>query len=287
MSIRSGATQDPILVTGGARGKTGRRVAQRLRGRGVPVRSGSRSGQPPFDWDARATWRPALAGTSAAYVSYFPDLGVPNAPEAIAAFAEAALNVGTGRLVLLSGRGEEEASRAEQALQASGADWTVVRCSWFNQNFSESFALGPVLAGEVALPVDAVQEPFVDADDIADVAVAALTEDGHLGQVYELTGPRLLTFGQAVGEIAQASGRDISYLPISIEQFTAGLAEAGEPADLVRLLAYLFTEVLDGRNAQLTDGVQRALGREPRDFRDYARDAAATGVWASELAGRS
>ncbi|MGI8625291.1 MAG: hypothetical protein ACR2J5_01790 [Geodermatophilaceae bacterium] len=208
-------------------------------------------------------------------------------PEAIAAFAEAALNVGTGRLVLLSGRGEEEASRAEQALQASGADWTVVRCSWFNQNFSESFALGPVLAGEVALPVDAVQEPFVDADDIADVAVAALTEDGHLGQVYELTGPRLLTFGQAVGEIAQASGRDISYLPISIEQFTAGLAEAGEPADLVRLLAYLFTEVLDGRNAQLTDGVQRALGREPRDFRDYARDAAATGVWASELAGRS
>ncbi len=176
--------------------------------------------------------------------------------------------------------------RAEQGLRDSGADWTVVRCSWFNQNFSENVFLGPVLSGVVALPVDAVPEPFVDADDIADVAVATLTEDGHLGEVCELTGPRLLTFGQAVGEIARASGRDIRYVPITIEQFTAGLAEAGEPAELIDLLVYLFTEGMDGRNAQLADGVQRALGREPRDFADYARDAAATGVWAGELAGR-
>lgn len=127
-------------------------------------------------------------------------------------------------------------------------------------------------------------EPFVDVDDVADVAVAALTEDGHTSRVYVLSGPRLLTFGQAVAEIGQASSRDIRYVPISIEQFTAGLAEAGEPAELVALLAYLFTEGMDGRNASLTDGVQRALGREPRDFADYARDAAATGVWAGELA---
>ncbi len=155
MSIRADVTRDPILVTGGASGKTGRRVAERLRTKGVPVRVGSRSAQPAFDWDDRATWRPALAGTSAAYISYFPDLGVPSAPEAIAAFAQAALDVGTRRLVLLSGRGEEEALRAEQALRDSGADWTVVRCSWFNQNFSENVFLGPVLSGVVALPVDA------------------------------------------------------------------------------------------------------------------------------------
>ncbi len=286
MNAQTGTTAGTILVTGGATGKTGRRVAQRLRARGLPVRVGSRSGQPPFDWADRTTWRPALAGTTAAYVSYYPDLGVPSAPEAIAAFAEAALDVGTRRLVLLAGRGEEDALRSEQALRESGAEWSVVRCSWFNQNFSENFFLGPVLAGEVALPTDGVPEPFVDADDIADVAVAALTEDGYAGQVFELTGPRLLTFAEAVGEIAQATGRDIRYVPITVEQFTAGLIEAGEDEELVSLVAYLFTDVMDGRNASLSDGVQRALGREPRDFGDYARETAATGVWAGESAGR-
>ena len=285
MTSRSISRHDTILVTGGT-GKTGRRVADRLHGRGLPVRVGSRSGEPPFDWAAPATWAPALDGATSAYLSFFPDLAVPGASDAIAEFAELAMSVGTNRLVLLSGRGEEEAQRAEQALQDSGAAWTVVRCSWFDQNFSESFFLEPVLAGEVALPADGVLEPFVDAEDIADVAVAALTEDGREGQVYELTGPRLLTFAEAVGEIARASGRDIRYLPISIEQFTGGLTEAEVPDDVVSLLGYLFTEVLDGRNAQLANGVQRALGREPRDFRDYALDTAATGVWAGELAGR-
>lgn len=280
MNAQSGATLGTILVTGGATGKTGRRVAQRLRARGVPVRVGSRSAAPPFDWADQATWRPALAGTTAAYISYYPDLGVPSAPEAIAAFAQAALDVGTRRLVLLAGRGEEDALRSEQALRESGAEWTVVRCSWFNQNFSENFFLGPVLAGEVALPTDGIPEPFVDADDIAEVAVAALTEEGHEGQVYEVTGPRLLTFAEAVQEIAEASGRDIRYVPITVEQFTAALTEAGEDKDLVWLLAYLFTDVMDGRNAHLSDGVRRALRREPRDFRDYASDTAASGVWA-------
>jgi len=285
MSSSKETSAHPILVTGGASGKTGRRVAERLRALGVPVRLGSRAGQPPFEWSDRETWRPVLSGTAAAYISYVPDLGVPSAPDAIASFAEAALTQGTHRLVLLSGRGQVQALRAEQALQESGAEWTVVRCSWFNQNFSENVFLGPVLAGEVALPVDGVPEPFVDAEDVADVAVAALTQAGHAGQVYELTGPRLLTFAKAIGEIGRACGRDIRFVPISIEQFTAGLIEAGAPDELVQLLAHLFTEVMDGRNARLTDGVQRALGREPRDFSQYARDTAATGVWAGELAG--
>lgn len=265
----------------GATGKTGQRVAQRLRECGETVRGASRSTEWPFDWEDRSTWAPALRGASAAYVSFFTDLAVPGAPEAIAAFCELAVNSGTRRLVLLSGRGEIEAQRAEQARHAPGGDWTVVRCSWFMQNFSESYLLDPILAGEVALPAGTVGEPFVDVEDIADVATAALTQDGHARDVYELTGRRLLTFEQAVQEIATATGRPVRYQPISHEQYAAAMTAEGLPADVVSLVSYLFTEVLDGRHAQLADGVQRALGRPVGDFADYVRENAAGGVWSA------
>jgi len=226
----------------------------------------------------------ALADVESAYVSYHPDLAAPGAVDTIDAFAAMAVGHGVRRLVLLSGRGEEEAQRCEQAVQRSGADWTVVRSSWFNQNFSEGMFLPAVLGGEVALPVDDVVEPFVDADDIADVAVAALTGDGHQGQIYEMTGPRLLTFSDAVGEVARASNRDVGFVTVPLEEFLTALASHGVPADIVDQTRYLFTEVLDGRNAHLTDGVQRALGRGPRDFADYANEAAATGAWAGSPA---
>ena len=181
--------------------------------------------------------------------------------------------------MLLSGRGEEEAQASEKRLTESGADWTILRSSWFNQNFSEGYLLDPILGGELALPAGDVGEPFTDADDIAEVATAVLTQDGHVGQVYELTGPRLLTFADAVATIADATGRDIRYTRISPEDFAAGLRAEHVPADIVDLLVYLFTTVLDGRNASLGDGVERVLGRPARDFADYARDTAATGVW--------
>jgi uncharacterized protein YbjT (DUF2867 family) len=272
------STDHPVLVIGGT-GKTGRRVAARLQDRGVPVRIGSRTGTPPFDWGDRSTWAPALQGTRAAYVSYYPDLAVPGAPAEIAELARVALAGGTGRLVLLSGRGEEEAERAEQALIASGADWTIVRCSWFNQNFSEDHLYDHVMAGEIALPVEDVPEPFVDADDIADVAVAALTDDRHIGELYELTGPRLLTFADAAREIGAAAGKPVRHTPVTHEAFADVLARQRVPAEVISQLRYLFTVVLDGRNASLADGVQRALGRPPRDFRDYASAAAAAGAW--------
>jgi uncharacterized protein YbjT (DUF2867 family) len=221
-----------------------------------------------------------LEGASAAYVSYFPDLAAPGAPEAVGALAATALEAGVERLVLLSGRGEEEAQRSEEALRRSGAAWTVVRSSWFHQNFSEGHFREPLVAGgELALPAGDVGEPFVDTDDIADVAVAALTEDGHAGQVYEVTGPRLLTFAEAVDEIARASGRELRYTQIGIEDFAAALAAEGVPETEVAVLRSLFDEVLDGRNAHLADGVQRALGRPARDFADFAREAAASGAW--------
>lgn len=272
------STQDLILVTGGT-GKTGRRVAGRLAAQGRPVRIASRSREPRLSWEDRATWGPVIDGAAAAYLAYHPDLAVPGAAETVGAFAELAAARGVRRLVLLSGRGEEEAQRAEALVQAAGADWTIVRCSWFAQNFSESLFAEPVAGGELALPVDGVREPFVDLEDVADVAVAALTDDGHAGHVYELTGPRLLSFADAVAEIAAATGRRARFVPVGLDAFDASLAEAGVDADARALLAYLFGEVLDGRNETVSDGVRRALGREPRDFAAYAREAAVAGAW--------
>lgn len=277
-------TKGTTLVLGGT-GKTGRRVAERLAARGMAVRIGSRSGAPPFDWEDPATWPGALAGVKRVYLSYQPDLAAPGAAEAIGAFTDVAMKHGARRFVLLSGRGEPGALRCEALVQGTGAEWTVVRSSWFAQNFSESFFLEPVLAGEVALPVGDVREPFVDADDVADVAAAALAEDRHVGEVYEVTGPRLLTFAEATETIARASGRRIRFTPIPLDAYTAALADAGLPPEVGSLIGYLFREVLDGRNASLADGVSRALGRAPRDFAEYARRAAATGAW--DVAGRA
>jgi uncharacterized protein YbjT (DUF2867 family) len=273
-------TAKTTLVLGGT-GKTGRRIVEQLAARKVPVRIGSRSATPSFDWDKRGTWPAALTNVDAIYISYYPDLAAPGATEAIRAFTELAVRGGVRRLVLLSGRGEPEAQRCEEIVKNSGVRWTVLRCSWFNQNFSENHLLEPILAGEVALPAPNVGEPFVDADDIADVAVAALTDDKHAGQLYELTGPRLLTFADAIAEIARASGREIRYVQVSMEDYVAVLEQAQLPAEFVGLIKYLFTEVLDGRNAHLTDGVQRALARAPKDFAEYARRAAASGAWKS------
>jgi uncharacterized protein YbjT (DUF2867 family) len=270
--------QKPILVLGGT-GKTGRRVAERLAARGLQVRVGSRSGTPPFDWEDGATWGHALEGVSSVYVSYYPDLAVPGAVEATLAFAELALSKGVSRMALLSGRGEPEAERAEKAVRDTGAELTILRSTWFMQNFSEDYMLDHVLSGEIRLPAGDVPTPFLDIGDLADIAVAALTDDRHIGQLYELTGPRSLSFADAAVEIGEAAGREIGYTPVSLEQHAAELAEHGVPPEFVEFLTYLFSEVVDGRNADTTDGVRRALGREPRDFADYAREAAASGVW--------
>jgi uncharacterized protein YbjT (DUF2867 family) len=270
----------PVLVLG-ATGKTGRRIVERLTSAGVAVRAGSRSAEPPFDWDDPTTWATALDGVGSVYISYYPDLAAPGGVAATSAFARLAVERGVRRLVLLSGRGEAEAERAEQAVAESGADLTIVRSTWFMQNFSEGDFRPQVLSGEVTLPAGDMVEPFIDVDDIADVAVAALTEDGHVGELYELTGPRLLTFAEAIDEIATATGREIRYAPVSVAEFADAMAAQHVPREAIEIFSFLFGEVLDGRNAHLTDGVKRALGREPRDFRDFVKDAAVAGVWAT------
>ena len=280
-SSRNSSPSPRTTLVIGAHGKTGRRVCDRLRKAGWPVRAASRSAEVPFDWNARETWAPALEGVQAAYITYSPDLALPGAAEAVGDFSRLAVARGVRRLILLSGRGEEGARRAEDLLKTSGARWTILRCAFFNQNFSETFA-EPIRQGVLAMPGGETLEPFLDADDIADVAFAALTEEGHEDELYELTGPRLLTLADVVGELSNAVGQPIRYIPLSAEDYGNELARGGIPRELAGSLAQLIHEVLDGRNSYLTDGVKRALGREPRDFGDFAREAAARGVWERE-----
>jgi uncharacterized protein YbjT (DUF2867 family) len=267
-----------VLVLG-ATGKTGRRVATGLVEHGVRVHHGSRSATPPFDWNDESGWDACLEGVDAAYVSYAPDLAMPGATDAIAAFVDRARDHGLTHLVLLSGRGEPEAEACEAIVQESGMAWTVVRASWFMQNFSEGAFTPMVREGRITLPAGEIAEPFVDIDDLAAVALAALTEPGHAGRIYEVTGPRALTFAQVAEELSRATGREIVHVEVPHETFIDGVKGSGAPQEVAWMLDYLFSTVLDGRNSAVVDGVERALGRPPRDLSTWARETAATGVW--------
>ena len=267
----------PILVIGSS-GKTGRRVAAGLARKGLEVREGSRRAETPFDWDDRTTWRPALHAVRAAYIAYAPDLAAPGALDNLNALIEIAREEGVGRLVLLSGRGEANARKGEQAVLESGIPSTVVRAAWFNQNFTEGHMAGVVPEGVLAVPAGDVKEAIVDADDIADVAIAALTEDGHAGEIYEVTGPELLSFHEIAAQLSESSGHQVTYLPISFEENKAALVEAVGP-ELGSLINDIMTETLSGENEFVGDGVERALGRKAKPFRQYCEEAKAAGAW--------
>lgn len=268
-----------ILVIGGT-GKTGKRVVQNLEALGHNVRIGSRSASPAFDWHQPEGWAQALEGMDKVYITYQPDLAVPGALRSIEQLVKESKRANVKKLVILSGKGEREAQLCEQVIIHSGLDYTIVRASWFNQNFNENFLLEPVLKGVVALPQAEAQIPWVDADDIAAVATKALTDDKHNGKIYQLTGSRTLTFREAVAEIAKASNREIQFIPVSIQEYGEGMRKAGVPGDFVWLIEYLFTEVLGNPTlAEVTNDVEKILGRKPIDFSEYAAKVAATGIW--------
>lgn len=275
-SATSADTRPALII--GSTGKTGSRIARKLEARGEPVRRGSRNSKTPLDWENEDTWGPALDGARVAYVSYFPDLAFPGAVEKVAALSALARDLGVERLVLLSGRAEHHARLGEEAVRASGVPYTLIRSAWFAQNFSEGYLRDPILSGILPMPGGEVAEPIIDVDDIADVAVAALTGDGLPDELYEVTGPRLMTFAQMADALSAATGRAVRHVPISFEQFHEGLAATGG-AFVADVFTAIARETLDGRNAHLTDGVMRALGRPPRDFAQFARDAAANGAW--------
>ncbi len=270
-----------ILVLG-SNGKTGRRVAERLEQvPNIQIRLGSRNEKIPFDWEKSETWEDVLQDIDSVYITFQPDLAIPSAEDSIENFTRLATKSGVQKVVLLSGRGEKEAQICEEIVKQNAKNWTIVQTSWFNQNFSESFFLDPILAGIVALPRAEALEPFIDADDIAEVVTAALLDDKHNGQTYELTGPRLLTFKEVINEIAAVSGRNITFQPLTLEEYTQMLKEYQVPEDHIWLINYLFEQVLDGRNSSITSDIEKVLGRKAKDFSAYAKETAQTGIWNS------
>ena len=268
-----------FLIIGGT-GKTGRKVAESLSRLNQKVRIGSRNAKIPFDWQHTETWPAVFDGIDKIYITFQPDLAVPGALDAIETLVKQAKVSGVKKLVLLSGKGEREAELCEQVVIHSGLDHTIVRASWFNQNFSESFFLDPILAGHVALPNGEAKVPYVDTSDIADVAVEALLHNEHNGKVYELTGAKLLTFQDVTTEIAKVTGRDIAYTPITLPAYTEMLEQHGVPSDYIWLIDYLFSEVLgDPRISEISHDIEKVLKRKPKDFSDYVKETAATGVW--------
>jgi uncharacterized protein YbjT (DUF2867 family) len=281
----SNETTGTILVTG-ATGKVGRRLTAELTAAGHDVRGVSRSTAIPFDWHDESTWAAALDGVAAVY------LIPPDEPFPADAFAAAAVNAGAGRLVSQSGRRIHVLTEAagvapeaigmhaaQNAVQASGVEWTVLQANNFNQNFSEGDYRHAILAGELALPVEGVVEPSIDAGDIAAVAAAVLTEDGHHGQVYELSGPESLSFAEVVDIIAKASGTTIAFRTESAEEHDAAMRSLGLPEPLIAFLNVMFQVMREGRISDVADGVSRVLGREPVSFADWAARAAAEGAW--------
>ena len=184
------------------------------------------------------------------------------------------------KLVLLSGKGEREAQLCEQVVIHSGLEHTIVRANWFNQNFSENFLLQGILEGHVALPFAEMKAPFVDANDIAEVAVKALTENEHNGKIYELTGAEGITFAEAVEIISEATGRAIQFTGVSISAYVNALRAQELPEDFIWLIEYLFTEVLGNpSNSEITNDIELILNRKPISFQEYVNETMKTGVW--------
>jgi len=271
--------KENILVIGGT-GKTGSRVVEQLKNKGIEPRIGSRNASPSFDWDNKDTWVNALNGVERMYVTYYPDLAVPGAKESIQSLTYLAKELGVKKIVLLSGKGETEAEACEKIVMDSGMDYNIVRASWFNQNWSESFFLDPIKSGEVALPMSDVLIPFVDANDIAEVAAKVLLDDTYNGEIIEVTGPELITFKDVVHFISKTSTRDLNFHDITLEQYIDGMKKMETPNDVVWLIEYLFSHVLTNpKNQLVVNDVERVLGRKAKSFLEYAQETAKTGVW--------
>ncbi|KXX66859.1 SDR family oxidoreductase [Flammeovirga sp. SJP92] len=268
-----------ILVIGGT-GKTGRRVVTQLENKGITPRIGSRTAPIPFEWSNPSNWTEVLSGIEKMYVTYYPDLAVPGAKEAIETLTKIAKETGVQKMVLMSGKGEAEAEACEQIVMHSGLDYTIVRASWLNQNWSESFFLDPILSDVIALPMSEVLIPFVDAEDIAEVATTALLDEHYNGQIIEVTGPELLTFKDIVQTIGKVSNRDLIFHEITLDQYVEGMKQIQLPNDVIWLIEYLFSHVLTNpKNQIVSRDVEKVLGRKARSFSAFAEETVKTGVW--------
>ena len=267
-----------VLVLG-ASGKAGSLVADKVEAAGHSARRASRSSAVPFDWDDRSTWAPALTGIDAVFFLPTETLGLDDR----AAFVGAVETAGVKRIVQLSVRGlggPDDFDPSEQAVVNSTLAWTLLRPCWFAQDFSaKEYFLDGVRAGTLATPAGDGLEPFIHAEDIADVAVAALLTPDHEGKVYELSGPELLSFADALAIIGDVTGREITHVDATVDDSAATLEKNGHPTAAARAVAEFLQAISTGADAFLSAGVRDAIGKEPRSFRSYVEAAAARGDW--------
>ncbi|TGK87717.1 NmrA family transcriptional regulator [Leptospira noumeaensis] len=269
----------PKTLIIGSSGKTGSRILSRLENAGYPARLGSRKVTPAFDWEKPEEWESVVQGVDQVYISFQPDLAVPSSLKAIQTLVDVCKKNKVKRLVLLSGRGEPEARACEQVVQKSGLEWTILRASWFYQNFSEGMFQEQILGGTVLFPQITTKEPFVDLDDLADLALDSLITDKHRNKLYELTGPELWSFREAFAFIAEVTNQTIPFEEMPLDEYISTLKGFGVPENVTWLIDYLFRTVLDGRNESLVNDLELALGRKPKDFRTYVKETAKSGIW--------
>jgi uncharacterized protein YbjT (DUF2867 family) len=267
-----------ILVLGST-GKTGKRVYTRLKEKGAAVTPASRGTLPPFDWNDESTWFMTLSGYDSVYITFQPDLAMPTAIETIKSFVATAKKAHLKKLVLLSGRGENEALVCEDIIRNSGLENTIVRASFFMQNFSEGFWMDGITSGEFIIPKVKVKEPFVDADDIADVVTEALLGDALTNKIIEVTGPELLSFKEVITKLATALKKDIKLIEVETDEYAKILRGFEVPEDYIWLITYLFTEVLDGRNESVRNDSEIILKRKPTSFDQFIKNTIAAGSW--------
>jgi uncharacterized protein YbjT (DUF2867 family) len=274
----------PTLTVTGALGKTGHHVAEEALANGWHVRSAARR-RPDhgewirFDWTDEETWRPAFAGSDSAYVII--PFRQPGAPERTPHLLEVAADCGVGKIVFLStldaeGAPEDNPSRrAELALRELPVRSAVLRPTWFLDNFTAGAFAAMTTAGTLRLPAGDGRIPFIDARDIAAVAVAASALDGPEGRL-PLTGPASVTHHEVAVELAAAFGRPVTYVPTSPEEFVRLMSEAGFPEDYSVFLADALCDVAEGRlHIPVHDTVRQVLGRPGYTVAQFARHHAA------------
>jgi uncharacterized protein YbjT (DUF2867 family) len=281
----SNAQEKETVFVVGAMGNVGSRVAAHLTDVGRAVRAATRwpeaydgPAEPVrFDFTDPGTHAPAVEGAGSAFVMTPAD--VEAYPQLIP-FMQTAADAGVRRIVLMTAMGVDQAPddvplrAAELHLEQGDQEHTLLRPNWFMQNFL-TYWRGMIEAdGVMRLPAAEAETRFIDTDDIAAVAAAALTRDGHDGQGYTLTGPEAFTYHEAAEVLSDASGRDIRYEPVSDEEARNILTEAGLDAEYAGMLVGLFQNVKAGHAAPVTPAVEQVTGRPPRSLEAFARDNA-------------
>lgn len=275
-----------VLVLGGT-GKTGGPLVRRLTEEGHGVKCASRSGAAPggaegcrFDWYAAESHGAALDGVGSIYL--IAPLGAPDPLQVMQPFIETAIARGVGRFVLLSSSLLEEGGPAmgmvHAFLRQCAPQWAVLRPSWFMQNFVIDPHLTSICSeGAIYSATDDGLVPFIDAEDIAEVALHALTDARPTANDLLITGPQAISYDQVAATIGGVVGRPVRHVRLTAEQLAKRFEDAGIPAEYATMLAGLDRAIAAGAEARTTDIVEKVTGHPPASFESFAQ--AHAGQW--------